>query len=173
MSSSCMTLTWQTSNQLWHVPQCVWSEIAQQRKKMKGFSTVEKQMRNTLWVLAWLLADQSTGLSQCLTGSRQSVLSGKKESRAMWAALFTRTEQKGEYGEEWGGVKEMGRRGTRMKGRVRKQKDGAQEQETREKAKRGESEGVTFKYLNKMGNQDPRGHHCARQLRTEFKVCRI
>lgn len=69
----------------------------------------------------------------------------------------------------------MERRGTRMKGRVRKQKDGAQDRKegTREKAKRGESEGVTFKNMNKMENQDPRGHHCARQLRTEFKVCRI
>lgn len=72
-------------------------------------------------------------------------------------------------------MKEMERRGTRMKGRVRKQRDGAQERKegTTEKAKGGESEGVTFKYLNKMENQDPRGHHCARQLRTEFKVCRI
>lgn len=45
--------------------------------------------------------------------------------------------------------------------------------EQKKKAERGESEGVTFKYLNKMENQDPREHHCARQLKTEFKVCRI
>lgn len=31
-------------------------------------------------------------VSQGLTGSRQSVLSRKKNVRAMWAALFTRTE---------------------------------------------------------------------------------
>lgn len=70
----------------------------------------------------------------------------------------------------------MERRRTRMKGRVRKQRDGEQDNRkrtTEKKAERGESEGVTFKYFNKMENQDPREHHCAWQLKKEFKVCRI
>lgn len=63
--------------------------VAQQRQKMKGFSTVQREM-NSWRALAWLLTDQSTGLSQCLTGPGQSLLlnpgvlmSGEKRRAAL------------------------------------------------------------------------------------------
>lgn len=101
------------------------------------------EMKNSSQALAWLLTDQSTGLSQCLTGLGPSLLSNpsavmlreKKESHAMWAALFTGTEWKKRA--RWGRASERERNGERerrgihMKERVRKERD--RERENRER----------------------------------------
>lgn len=77
------------------------------KAEMKGFSTVQKEM-NSWRALAWLLTDQSTGLSQCLTGPGQSLLlnpgilmSGEKRRATVCELHYSQGQN-----EEESGVKE-------------------------------------------------------------------
>lgn len=105
-------------------------------------------MKNSPRVQAWLLTDQSTGLSRCLTGPGQSLLSNP-------GALMLREKRRPtlcglHYSQGQSGKKSEVRKCERKKGRQR-------EKNKETEAQKGERKGVTLR--TKCKNQDPREHH--------------